>query len=78
MEKKDNRIFIEIENFPHFGTSCSVFDKKNYFVQLIPREKQIKDLKNSYLTIDPFYHKKETFYIYFNSAREGGEGINKT
>ena len=63
MEKKDNRILIEIEKFPLFGTNCSVFDNKNYFVQLIPHENQIKDMKNSYLTIDPFYYKKETFYV---------------
>lgn len=75
MEKKDNFITIEFENFPYFGTNCSVIDNKNYFVQFTPKANQTNYFKNSHLCVDPSsYFKKETFYIYYNSVSDG-EGL---
>ena len=78
MEKKhykDNRVIIDLEKNPRFGTTCSEINETKYFVPLCPSEKQKSEIKNSYICIDTNYNKKETFYIYMNTHDDENCGI---
>ena len=72
--RNDTRTILDLEKIPQFGTICSQLDNCKYFVPLCPNDKQKSEIKNCYMSIDSNYRKKETFYIYMNSADERNIG----
>jgi hypothetical protein len=72
--KQKNRVMMDLERYPQFGTTCSVINDTNYFVPLNPSEKQKMDIADSYIIIDQSYRRKETFYIYINTKDEEYSG----
>ncbi len=73
----ENRLRLELEKTPQFGTICKEINKTNYFVAFFPNEKHKFPIKNSHLEVDSNYLKKESFFIFLNSAEEDGAGTIK-
>jgi hypothetical protein len=70
---KRKKVVLELSGCPYFGTSCDEINNTNFFVPFAP-ETVGMNLQNSTLVMDNGYFKRETFFIFINSAEEGGAG----
>lgn len=73
----ENKLRLELEKTPEFGTNCKEINSTNYFVAFFPNDKNKIPIRNSYLEVDSNYLKKESFFIFMNSAEEDGAGTIK-
>ena len=73
----DNKIRIELEKIPQFGTYCREIKNTNFFVPFYPNDKHKIPVKYSHLEVDSNYLKKESFFIFLNSGEDGGAGTIK-
>lgn len=52
-----------LAKFPIFGTYCSEFNSRKYFVAMAPKWENVRDIQRTYVCLEKKKNKKDLFII---------------